>query len=142
MERTRVLRPGSSLLSPNGPSYYSPVDLYVGGKIEVLSHHFVLLDADEYVFSYMESDQAKFKQSNGHLVLEKVARLLASPTGKEAQVAIKEQLIASDKTGSGVVERRVLVDIVRSAWKQSLTDHVCSLRHSLRLGTHYTCATV
>lgn len=51
MERTRVLLPGSSLTDPQGPRYYDATDLRVGETVTVFAHQFVLLDADEYVFS-------------------------------------------------------------------------------------------
>ena len=35
--------------------YYLAQDLFVGAKVDFNSHKFVLIDADEYAFRYMES---------------------------------------------------------------------------------------
>lgn len=123
MERTRVLLPGSSLLSPQGPLYYNPEDLFVGGKIEVLSHHFVLLDADEFVFNYMETTPAQFKQSNPGLVFNKI-KSLVGPQGPQIKAALASELVKADTQKQGLVDRKVLLEACKGIWKSAITEHV------------------
>lgn len=122
MERTRVLRPGSSLSDPSGPSYYEISDLYIGVKIQVLSHHFVLIDADEYVFNYMESEGSRFKNSNVAAVKEKISKLLNSLTPQERD-ELKSKLRKADPTSSGTIERNVLVNIAKNQFPGILNEH-------------------
>ena len=122
MERTRVLRPGSSLTDAQGPLYYTPADLYVGGQIEVLSHHFVLLDADDYVFHYMESDPSQFRQSNIQLVVGKLSQVLNEKP--ELKGTLAQVLSKAAKNPAGQIERKVVVDLCRPSLGRFLTDHV------------------
>lgn len=48
LERSKVKRPDSDDL-------YRPTDLYVGAVIEVCRRKFLLFDADEFAFRYMEA---------------------------------------------------------------------------------------
>ncbi len=57
LERTRVEKPGST---PNHPIYYTPQDLAIGATIQVFKHQFVIMDADEYVLTYMEERADQF----------------------------------------------------------------------------------
>lgn len=52
LEKTRVPKPGSSV---ENPEYFGPADFSIGGTVEVFGHRFVLMDADRYVLSYLES---------------------------------------------------------------------------------------
>ena len=122
MERTRVLKPGSSLTDPQGPSFYDIKDLYVGGKIEVLSHSFVLLDADEYVFNFMENEPSRFKFSDIKTCVNKIFNLLKSTDPSETENLV-HALRRADSSGSGTVDRHTLVSIAK-AYFPSLTDHV------------------
>jgi hypothetical protein len=36
--------------------YYLSNDLYVGAHVDFNSHRFILIDADEYAFRYMENE--------------------------------------------------------------------------------------
>nr|KAJ3415719.1 EF-hand domain-containing protein 1 [Polyrhizophydium stewartii] len=122
MERTRVLRPGSSLSDVQGPSYYDITDLYVGGKIDVLSHRFVLLDADEYVFNYMEADPARFRLSDVRAVMDKAQRVLKalSPASKQQ---LCSRLKAADSDQKRHIDRRAMIDIAKSVLGDALAEH-------------------
>ena len=47
-------------------------DFYVGGRVEFNKHKFVLIDADEYVFKYMEKYCEQFPHSNVNLIMAKL----------------------------------------------------------------------
>ncbi|XP_066995320.2 EF-hand domain-containing protein 1 [Anabrus simplex] len=53
----RIPKPGTD---PNNPEYYSPSDFYIGAKIEVFSHKFIITGADLFVYNYMQDHQDKF----------------------------------------------------------------------------------
>ncbi|XP_063296885.1 EF-hand domain-containing protein 1 [Pelobates fuscus] len=51
LERSRIPKEGSLI---DNPSYYSPADFYIGAVVEVFSHRFIIMDADEYVLNYLK----------------------------------------------------------------------------------------
>ncbi|TKC38439.1 hypothetical protein EI555_002541, partial [Monodon monoceros] len=55
--RTKVVKPGSSV---ENPTYYGPSDFFIGAVIEVFGHRFVILDTDDCVLKYMESNAAQY----------------------------------------------------------------------------------
>ncbi|OWK13096.1 EFHC1, partial [Cervus elaphus hippelaphus] len=55
--RTKVVKPGSSV---ENPVYYGPSDFFIGAVIEVFGRRFVILDTDDYVLKYMESNAAQY----------------------------------------------------------------------------------
>jgi hypothetical protein len=135
MQRTRVLQPGSSLSDAQGPVYYNCEDLYVGAKIVILSHNFVLLDADEYVFNYMEMHPFKFKFSGIEQTMNKMSELLKTlePSGISALKTELESKTETNHLGK-TIERQHLVKILGSLFPGKLTDHVYiyNARKSLR----------
>ncbi|XP_032265553.1 EF-hand domain-containing protein 1 isoform X1 [Phoca vitulina] len=55
--RTKVAKPSSTA---ENPIYYGPTDFFIGAVIEVFGHRFVILDTDDYVLKYMESNAAQY----------------------------------------------------------------------------------
>ncbi|KAI9209172.1 uncharacterized protein BJ171DRAFT_560984 [Polychytrium aggregatum] len=121
MERTRVLKPGSSLSSPEGPSYYEASDLYVGAAIDVFHRRFILLDADEYVFNYMENFPHQFPFSDPRHVLSKAKAFIRGREGS-IRTALEDRCQKID-LGHFKVERKALVDTMKCIWEGALTQH-------------------
>ncbi|KAJ3047590.1 EF-hand domain-containing protein 1 [Rhizophlyctis rosea] len=121
MERTRVLLPTSSLTDPTGPKYYTVRDLSVGSTLTINAHTFILLDADEYVFNYMESQPNLFPHSDPAIVAKKIDQLVARTPG--AKQAIADVVTKCDPNGRGWCERKKLVEEGRKVWGQVVTDH-------------------
>ncbi|KAI8619627.1 hypothetical protein BC830DRAFT_1160607 [Chytriomyces sp. MP71] len=127
MERTRVLKPGSSLTDTNGPTYYDVPDLYVGATIEFFKHKFVILDADEFVFNYMEyfleHEGAKgtaFEMSDRRKVLEKLRKVVKNtPNCKNAMDETVGRFIKN-----GLVDRKVMIEGCKHVFGSGMTDHV------------------
>lgn len=126
MERTRVLQPGSALSDQSGPVYYDVKHLYVGGKIEVLSHSFVLLDADEYAFNFMEADPARFKYSDRNACNQKILGAIRSLDSSRLQ-ALVDALIKCDRNLVGFVDRQALVATSKAYLPESITEHVIKI---------------
>ena len=42
--------------------YYQPEDLYIGGRMKIHKHCFILIDADEYALRYMENHSAQVSE--------------------------------------------------------------------------------
>ncbi|XP_072295484.1 EF-hand domain-containing protein 1-like [Eucyclogobius newberryi] len=56
LQKTRVPKPDSTT---ENPQFYSPADFFMGSTVEVFSHRFVLMDADRYVLTHLESIQSQ-----------------------------------------------------------------------------------
>ena len=119
MERNRVMRPGSSLSDVNGPKYYDATDLYVGNKLEILCRQFALIDADEFVFNYMESEPKRFEKSN-IVEIKKKFELLFSSLTLEQRRSFRQSLEKVDPKGT--MERDVLIPLAKSVFP-SVAEH-------------------
>lgn len=51
-------------------------DLYIGSCVEFCKHPFVLIDADEYAVSYMESHADEFPQANAQIIISKMRGIM------------------------------------------------------------------
>ena len=54
LERCRIKKPDQMNYSTRMSEYYLAQDLFVGAQVDFNRHKFVLIDADEYAFRYME----------------------------------------------------------------------------------------
>lgn len=108
LERTRVLKPNQfknnlSSVRPLGSTstleYYDIVDLYIGAKLEICKHQFVVVDCDEYVLNYMEAKSAQFPLSDKSKILSKISSIDLS--------RVYGVVKGLDKENSGVLDRRV-----------------------------------
>ncbi len=54
LERGRVKKPDQPAYSTQLSEYYLAQDMFVGALVEFNKHRFVLIDADEYAYSYMD----------------------------------------------------------------------------------------
>lgn len=131
MERTRVLKPSSisslSSVSPLGstkePEYYNACDLYIGAKLEIFSHKFLLIDADEYVFNHMEERAKEFKLSDKARVVEVAKECARSSLGGVGRSQLEDKLVALDREGSGSLDRPAAVAALKSSWGEKLNEH-------------------
>lgn len=57
LERQRVKKPNQPRYGTQLSEYYQANDMYVGNMVELNRFRFVLIDADEYAFRYMEQHQ-------------------------------------------------------------------------------------
>ena len=65
LERSRVKKPGNTRYSTELSEYYSASDLYVGACVDFNNFKFILIDADEYAFQYMENCKDKVVRESG-----------------------------------------------------------------------------
>ena len=94
LERMKVKKPNHPPFSTQLPEYYSAQDFYVGARVLLNDFDFVLCDADEYCFKFMESHADKFPMSS----VSAVTRKLRS-SGMAA--VLEASLRAADNGGHG-----------------------------------------
>ena len=80
-------------------SYYTANDMYIGNLLDILGHHFLLLDADEYTYRLMDTDDRAFPFND-------FARLREILTSKKQE--IKAYFVAADYDGNGVLDQERL----------------------------------
>lgn len=64
LERERIQKPDQPRFGTELSEYFTARDLYVGSRLNFHGHYFILIDADEYAFLYME------KQAHGVRVVK------------------------------------------------------------------------
>ncbi|OAF69086.1 Myoclonin-1 [Intoshia linei] len=60
LEMTRIPIPSSDV---NNPTYYTPQDIYIGGKLRILSNVFEIINADLFVLNYIKENMNDFSES-------------------------------------------------------------------------------
>nr|XP_037862094.1 EF-hand domain-containing protein 1 isoform X3 [Chlorocebus sabaeus] len=107
--RTKVVKPYSTV---DNPIYYGPSDFFIGAVIEVFGHRFIILDTDEYVLKYMESNAAQYSPEALASVQKHVRKLEAPASESESKQTEKNP---------GVQELEALIDTIQ----KQLKDHSC-----------------
>ncbi|KAM9319344.1 EF-hand domain-containing family member C2 [Gastrophryne carolinensis] len=128
LERGRIKKPDQELFKSEMSEYFKAADLYVGARVNFNGHHFVLIDADEYVFNYMEKHAYEFAMSD---IASIISKLRSTGEGKSREI---KQLFASNDPGnrremSYETFRNIMVDIS----ERSLTEH-----EIMTLGRYYS----
>uniref|UniRef100_A0A2C9JF73 EF-hand domain-containing family member C2 n=1 Tax=Biomphalaria glabrata TaxID=6526 RepID=A0A2C9JF73_BIOGL len=116
LERNRIKKPNQMRYSTEPSQYYAATDLYVGAHVDFNSFKFVLIDADEYAFKFMEDNSHIFTKSNIDIVLQKIASRLG--TNKED---IQAFFARTDPTGSGYIPYEKFREMVLNV-EPSLTE--------------------
>ena len=66
MERGRIKKPNQPRYSTELSEYYQSHELYVGARVEFNNHLFLLIDADEYAFNYMDRHADEVRNRQGY----------------------------------------------------------------------------
>ncbi len=65
---------------PDGTRYFDAKDFYIGARLEISKHKFVLVDADEYAFLYMEKHGVCIEASTSCQIMWSSLLDCSSPT--------------------------------------------------------------
>lgn len=58
-------RPNQEEFSTKPPTYYGEGDFYVGARLEFNKHKFIIIDADDYAYNYMEQNCRQVRRAEG-----------------------------------------------------------------------------
>jgi hypothetical protein len=94
--------------------YYTSKDLYVGAVLNINSQVFTLIDADEFVFNYMECKKDEYPMSNIKLILPKIMGVFST----EEKEALKQKFPTTK-----VIKREDFIEAVSSLFLKYLTPH-------------------
>ena len=104
----------------NHSVFYTAQDLYVGAIITFNSHDFLITDADDYVFDFMEKEnfREQFIHSNIRVILNKVAILLGTKVK-----AMMARFMENDSQDRGLVMETVFRNVLNEFTGLNLTEH-------------------
>lgn len=127
LERCRIKKPDQTPYSTQMSEYYRAPDLYVGALVSFNKHKFILIDADEYAFRYMEEHPQEFPKCNLQSILDKVRSKLNANRDD-----VRAFFTRYDSSGAGVVE----YDQFRQLLQQ--LDHTLTEQEIMSLARHFS----
>ncbi|XP_040441200.1 EF-hand domain-containing family member C2 [Falco naumanni] len=117
LERGRIKKPGQELFKSEPSEYFKAQNLFVGARVCFHGHNFLLVDADEYTFNYMEKHANEFCMADIGVILKKL-KDIAKPRSQE----IRQVFAATDPEHTKVIEydpfRNLIVDIADGAFSE------------------------
>ncbi|XP_074657538.1 EF-hand domain-containing family member C2-like [Tubulanus polymorphus] len=98
LERGKMKKPNQPRYSTQPAEFYTATDFFVGANVEFNCHKFILIDADEYAFAFMEMFPDSFPKASVKHVMKRLGELIK---GKEDEIA--SFFRRNDADGRGVV---------------------------------------
>ena len=92
-------------------------DLFVGAKVSVNHHRFIIFATDEKSLSFMEQNSKKFSHSNINIIMRKLRAMLLS-----TYTDLEQRIIAADGDGNGSVDYQEITSMFR-ALNLPITEH-------------------
>ncbi|KAG8450488.1 hypothetical protein GDO86_002953 [Hymenochirus boettgeri] len=118
LERSRVKKPGQQLYKSEFSEYFKAEDLFVGARVNFNGFIFILVDADEYVFNYMEKNANEFPMSDISVITSKLKRL-----GETKSREIKQLFAANDPAGTSIMPYEIFRNLLADISEKNLTEH-------------------
>lgn len=118
LERGRVKKPDQPLYSTKLSEYYQAQDLFVGAGVCINSQPFILINADEYAFRYMERNASEFPKANMNAILGKLS---SQAQGKQEEVS--SFFTRNDPNGAGIVNFEQFSSLLQQLCGNALTTH-------------------
>ncbi|KFU84097.1 EF-hand domain-containing family member C2, partial [Chaetura pelagica] len=127
LERGRIKKPGQELFKSEPSEYFKAQNLFVGATVCFHGHNFLLVDADEYTFKYMEKNANEFPMAHIGVVLKKL-KDIAEPRSRE----IRQAFAATDSEHTKVLNYELFRNLI-----VSITDGAFSEHEIITLGRYY-----
>lgn len=108
LERCRIKKPNQPLYSTQMSEYYLAKDLFVGAHVDFNSHRFILIDADEYAFRYMENNAPEFPKANVEAIVSKIRNAVGNKPDD-----VRSFFMRNDPDGSGLIQYDQLGSLLR-----------------------------
>ncbi|KAM4701524.1 EF-hand domain-containing family member C2 [Discoglossus pictus] len=118
MERCRVKKPGQELFKSEMSEYFKAQDLFVGARLEIQSYDFILVDGDEYTFSYMERNAHEFPMAEVNTIMSKLRRI-----GQSKSREINQLFAANDPGSRNEMAYETFRNLLTQITEGNLTEH-------------------
>ncbi|NWU99193.1 EFHC2 protein, partial [Upupa epops] len=125
--RGHIKKPGQELFKSEPSEYFKAQDLFVGARVCFHGHNFLLVDADEYTFSYMEKHANEFAVADTGVILKRL-KDITEPRSQE----IRQLFAATDPDHTEVIEYEPFRNLIAS-----VTEGVFSEHEMVTLGRYY-----
>ncbi|CAF0855388.1 unnamed protein product [Brachionus calyciflorus] len=132
LERGRVKKPGQPMYSTKLPEYYNYKDMFVGAVLQLNNFFFILYDADEYCYEFMEKNSNMFQYSN----LNNVLRKFRSLNQTELIGNLESNFRKNDNFNSGVIGFTAFFSALKNVLGDQLNEQeIITLARSYGLET-------
>ncbi|KAM4045618.1 EF-hand domain-containing family member C2 isoform 1-T1 [Anomaloglossus baeobatrachus] len=128
LERCRIKKPGQELFKCEMSEYFKAEDLFVGSRVNFNGHKFILVDADEYVFRYMEKNVQEFPMADIASIMSKLRSI-----GESNSREIKQQFVANDPRNRNEMTYETFRNVMVEIGGRKLTEH-----EIMTVGRHYS----
>ncbi|XP_030315196.1 EF-hand domain-containing family member C2 [Calypte anna] len=118
LERGRIKKPGQELFKSEPSEYFKAQNLFVGAEVCFHGHNFLLVDADEYTFNYMEQHANEFPRADIGFILKKL-KDIAEPRSRE----IRQAFAASDPDHTKVITFDCFRNLIASITDGAFSEH-------------------
>ncbi|NXU71786.1 EFHC2 protein, partial [Oreotrochilus melanogaster] len=118
LERGRIKKPGQELFKSEPSEYFKAQNLFVGAEVCFHGHNFLLVDADEYTFNYMEKHANEFPRADTGFILKKL-KDIAEPRSRE----IRQVFAASDPEHTKVITYDCFRNLIASITDGAFSEH-------------------
>uniref|UniRef100_A0A8D0GMK5 EF-hand domain-containing family member C2 n=1 Tax=Sphenodon punctatus TaxID=8508 RepID=A0A8D0GMK5_SPHPU len=118
LERGRIKKPGQEPFKSEPSEYYEAQNLFIGAKVCFHGHYFLLVDADEYAFNYMEKHANEFSVANINIILNKL-KTIGEPRSRE----IKQIFAATDPQHTQMIEYDTFRNLMVNIADGKLSEH-------------------
>ncbi|NXU48754.1 EFHC2 protein, partial [Turnix velox] len=127
LERGRIKKPGQELFKSEPSEYFKAQDLFVGARVCFHGHNFLLVNADEYTFNYMEKHANEFSVADIGIILKKL-----KDTAKPRSEEVVQVFAAADPKDNKVIDYELFRNLI-----VRITDGALSEHEIVTLGRHY-----
>ena len=117
MERAKIRKPDSN-------ETYTYHDLFVGAVVDFHRRGFLLIEADEYTYTYMENNKHVFTVADSDAAIDELRK-----QSRDRQSEVKSALIDSAVDGKLMIEK--LEPALRSAGFEMIRHQIVALRRKL-----------
>ncbi|MEE6469577.1 hypothetical protein FKM82_008680 [Ascaphus truei] len=118
LERVRVKKPGQELFKSEMSEYFKAEDLFVGARVNFTGYNFILVDADEYVFNYMEKNANEFPMADITSITSKLRTI-----GESKSREIKCLFVANDPRNNNEMAYETFRNLLVTVSDGKLTEH-------------------
>ncbi|NXN96237.1 EFHC2 protein, partial [Rhinopomastus cyanomelas] len=128
LERGCIRKPGQELFKSEPSEYFKAQDLFVGARVCFHGHNFLLVDADEYTFNYMERHANEFSMADTSVILKKL-KDITEPRSQE----FRQMFAAIDPDHTNVIQYEPFRNLI-----VKITDGAFSEHEIITLGRYYS----
>ncbi|XP_074760965.1 EF-hand domain-containing family member C2 isoform X2 [Athene noctua] len=118
LERGRIKKPGQELFKSEPSEYFSAQNLFVGARVCFHGHNFLLVDADEYTFNYMEKHANEFPVADIDVILKKLKDITELRSRE-----IRQVFAATDPEHTKVIKYEPFRDLIISITDGVFPEH-------------------